>query len=61
MILIIINFYNGSGKPRKFSKSRLTKWTALLVLSNFETIVIFYEFLDDKLPVTLGTRFLQKS
>ena len=61
MILIIINCYNGSGKPIKFSRSRLMKWTAPLVLSNSETIVIFYEFLDDKLPVTLRMRFLQKS
>ena len=28
---------------------------------NFETVEIFYEFLGDKSPVTLGTRFLQKS
>ena len=27
MIIIIINCHNGSGKPRKFSRSRMTKRT----------------------------------
>ena len=30
MIIIIINFYNSSGKPRKFSRSRMTKRIVLL-------------------------------
>ena len=30
MIIIIINCHNGSGKPRKLSRSRMTKRTALL-------------------------------
>ena len=29
-IIIIINYHNGSWKPRKFSRSRMTKWTAPL-------------------------------
>ena len=29
-IIIIINYQNCSGKPRKFSRSRMTKRTALL-------------------------------
>ena len=29
-IIIIINYHNGSGKPRKFSRSRMTKRTAPL-------------------------------
>ena len=29
-IIIIINYHNGSRKPRKFSRSRMTKWTAPL-------------------------------
>ena len=29
-IIIIINCHNGSGKPRKFSRSRMTKQTAPL-------------------------------
>ena len=29
-IIIIINCHNGSGKPIKFSRSRMTKWIALL-------------------------------
>ena len=29
-IIIIINYYNGSGKPRKFSRSQMTKRTVLL-------------------------------
>ena len=29
-IIIIINYHNGSGKPRKFSRSRMTKWTTPL-------------------------------
>ena len=29
-IIIIINYQNGSGKPRKFSRSRMTKRTAPL-------------------------------
>ena len=29
-IIIIINYQNGSGKLRKFSRSRITKQTALL-------------------------------
>ena len=29
-IIIIINYQNGSGNPRKFSRSRMTKRTALL-------------------------------
>ena len=28
--IIIINYHNGSGKPRKFSRSRMTKRTAPL-------------------------------
>ena len=30
MIIIIINYKNGSGKPRKFSRSRMTKRTTPL-------------------------------
>ena len=30
MIIIIINCHNGSGKPKKFSGSWMTKWTAPL-------------------------------
>ena len=30
MIIKIINGHNGSGKPRKFFRSRITKWTGLL-------------------------------
>ena len=30
MIIIIINYHNGSRKPRKFSRSRMKKWTAPL-------------------------------
>ena len=33
-IIIIINYHNGSGKFRKFSKSRMTKRTTLLNLSH---------------------------
>ena len=33
MIIIIINCHNGSEKPRKFSRSRMTKQTATLNLS----------------------------
>ena len=29
-IIIIINLHNGSGKPRKFSRSWMIKWTAPL-------------------------------
>ena len=29
-IIIIINYQNGSGKPRKFSRSRMTNLTAPL-------------------------------
>ena len=30
LYIIIINYHNGSGKFRKFSRSRMTKWTASL-------------------------------
>ena len=30
IIIIIINCQNGSGKPRKFSRSQMMKWTAPL-------------------------------
>ena len=30
IIIIIINFHNGSGKPRKFSRSQMTKQTSPL-------------------------------
>ena len=30
MIIIIINCHNGLGKPKKFSRSRMMKWTTLL-------------------------------
>ena len=32
-IIIIINYQNGSGKPKKFSRSRMTKRIAPLNLS----------------------------
>ena len=69
IIIIIINCQNGSGKPRKFSKSWMTKWTVPLNSSRepekFRRIMrqleFFFEFLSDKLSVTPGTRFLRKS
>ena len=30
-IIIIINYHNGSGKPRKFSRSHMMKQTASLI------------------------------
>ena len=30
IIIIIINCHNGSGKPKKFSRSRMKKWAAPL-------------------------------
>ena len=33
IIIIIINYHNGSGKPIKFSRSQMTKRTAPLNLS----------------------------
>ena len=55
MIVIIINCQNGSGKPRKFSRSWMIKQTVSLdssrdiqrprkVSSNFETVRIFLRF-----------------
>ena len=53
-----MNCHNFSGKPRKFSRSRMTKRTAPLSSSreiyrprkvslNYETVRIFYEILGD--------------
>ena len=33
IIIVIINCQNGSGKPRKLSKFRMTKWTAIKFVS----------------------------
>ena len=72
IIIIIINYQNCSGMPRKFSRSWMTKRTAPLNSSlkssdpeKFHRILrqseFFYEFLGDKSSVTRRTRFLRKS
>ena len=72
MLIKIINCHKDSRKPIKFSRFRITKWTAPLnssreiqlpikVSSNSETNRNFSDFLGDKLSVTPGTRFLRKS
>ena len=71
MLIKIINYHKGSGKPRKFSRFRMTKRTAPLnssreikwprkVSSNSKTSRNFSDFMSDKLSVTLWTRFLRK-
>ena len=71
MIIIIINFHNGLGKSRKFSRSLMAKRTAPLnssreiyqprkFSSNSKTSGIFYDFSSDKSSVTSWTRFLRK-
>ena len=71
MIIKIINCQKGSGKPRKFSRSRMTKRTTPFRHEKFsdpekfhqilKQSKYFYDFLDDKSSVISGTRFLRKS
>ena len=71
MITIIINCYNSSGNPIKFSRSRLMKQAVPLNsslkssdLEKFCRILrqseFFYDFLGDKLSVTPVTIFFTK-
>ena len=69
MIIIIINYHNGSGKSRKFSRFGMTKRIVSLdfvlrrprkVSLNSETVEIFLRYLGDKSPVNPMTRFLRK-
>ena len=60
MLIKIINCHKDSEKPRKFSRSRITKRT---VPEKFRRILRqagnFSNFLGNKLSVTPGTRFYE--